>query len=235
MAKVRINGECCMALLDNGAQINNIMSRYVSDHSLLVGPITNLMGSTVTCVGLGNAYPRQLGYIVIQVQVDRVQGYDEDQIALVIMDLSHFAAWIPVILGTPTIGCIINMMKEVEVDALAMLWANARVAYLLLVHRMMTVEVHDGLKKELDSDGYDQLMYTQNTETMEPFSSCIVPVKAGSAYMGECLNVMVQALQTEDGSLPQGLTFQNMYTKLRQGSKKAVVVVRNNTAYSQTL
>ena len=46
---------------------------------------------------------------------------------------------------------------------------------------------------------------------------------------------MVQALQTEDGFLLQGLTVQNMYTKLRQGSKKAVVVVRNNTAHSQTL
>ena len=53
--------------------------------------------------------------------------------------------------------------------------------------------------------------------------------------MGECINVMVQALQTEDGSLPQGLTVQNTYTELRQGSKKAVMVVRNNTAYSQTL
>ena len=46
---------------------------------------------------------------------------------------------------------------------------------------------------------------------------------------------MVQALWTEDGSLPQGLTVQNTYTKLRQDSKKAVMVVRNNTAYSQTL
>ena len=53
--------------------------------------------------------------------------------------------------------------------------------------------------------------------------------------MGECINVMVQALQREDGSLPQGLTVQNTYTELRQGSKKAVIVVRNNTAYSQTL
>ena len=53
--------------------------------------------------------------------------------------------------------------------------------------------------------------------------------------MGECINVMVQALQTEDSSLLQGLTVQNMYTKLRQGSKKAVTVVRNNTAYLQTL
>ena len=33
----------------------------------------------------------------------------------------------------------------------------------------------------------------------------------------------------------QGLTVQNMYTKLRKGSKKAVVVVRNNTTYLQTL
>ena len=42
--------------------------------------------------------------------------------------------------------------------------------------------------------------------------------------MGECINVMVQALQTQDGSLPQGLTVQNMYTELGKGSRKAVVV-----------
>ena len=126
-------------------------------------------------------------------------------------------------------------MKEVKVDALVMPWVNARVAHLLLVHRMMTMEVGDGLKEEPDPDGYDQLMYTQNVETIEPFSSPIVPVKAGRAYTGEHINVMVQALQMEDGSLPQGLTVQNTYTELRQGSKKAVMVVRNNTAYSQTL
>ena len=46
---------------------------------------------------------------------------------------------------------------------------------------------------------------------------------------------MAQALQTEDSSLPQGLTIQNTYTELCQGSKKAVMVVRNSTAYLQTL
>ena len=75
-----------MALLDNGAQVSTITPRYVSDHSLQVGPITDLMGSKVTCVGLGNAYTRLLGYVVIQVQIDGVQGYNEDQIALVILD-----------------------------------------------------------------------------------------------------------------------------------------------------
>ena len=46
---------------------------------------------------------------------------------------------------------------------------------------------------------------------------------------------MVQALHAQDGTLPPGLTMQNTYTELRKGSKKAVVVVRNHTAYPQTL
>ena len=78
------------------------------------------MGSKVACMGLGNTYRRSLGYIVIWVQVDGVQGYDKDQIALVFPDHSNFAARIPIILGTPTIGCIVNVMKETEMDAFAM-------------------------------------------------------------------------------------------------------------------
>ena len=73
-------------------------------------------------------------------------------------------------------------------------WANARVVHLLLVCRMTTMEVGDGLKEKLDPDSYDQLMYTQNVKTIVPFSSHIVPVKAGRAYMGGHINVMVQAL-----------------------------------------
>ena len=74
IARVRINGESCMALLDNGAQINTTTPKYVSDHSLQMGLITNLLGAKVTCIGLGNAYMRPLGYVVVQVQVDGVQG-----------------------------------------------------------------------------------------------------------------------------------------------------------------
>ena len=120
-------------------------------------------------------------------------------------------------------------------DALAMLWANARAAHLLAVQRMMQMEVGDSQEGKFDSNDTDPLMYTQKAETLEPFSSHIIPVKTGKAYLEECINIMVQALQTQDGTLPPGLTIQNMYTKLRKGSKKAVVVVQNNTAYQQTL
>ena len=126
-------------------------------------------------------------------------------------------------------------MKEAEVDALAMPWMNAWVAHLLSVHRMVPVEVGVGQKEEVGTNGYDQLMYTQNAETIEPLSSHIMPVKAGRAHMGECIIIMVQPLQTEDGSLPQAPIVQNRYTELRLGSKRGVSVVRNNTAYSQTL
>ena len=86
------------------------------------------------------------------------------------------------------------MMKEAEVDALAMLWVNARVVHLLLVCRMVPVEVGDGKMVEVGTDSYDQLMYTQNVETIEPFSSYVVPVKAERAHTGKHINVMVQAL-----------------------------------------
>ena len=74
VAKVKIDGESCMALVVNGAQVNTITPRYVSKHSLQVGPITDLMGSKVACMGLGNAYTRPLGYVVIWVQVEQSLG-----------------------------------------------------------------------------------------------------------------------------------------------------------------
>ena len=60
-------------------------------------------------------------------------GYNEDQIALVVLDLLNFVERIPIILGTPTISHIINVIKERETDALAVPWVNATVAHLLSV------------------------------------------------------------------------------------------------------
>ena len=116
-------------------------------------------------------------------------------------------------------------------NALAIPWANARAGHLLAFWRMTPVEVGNG-----QEEGYDSpLMYIQKAETLEPFSSHVIPMKSVKAYLGECINIMVQALHAWDGTLPLGLTVQNMYTELRKGSKKGVVVVQNNTTYPQTL
>ena len=127
------------------------------------------------------------------VQVDRVQGYNKNQITLVILDLSNFAARISIILGTPTISHVINVMKVKEIDALAMPWVNARVAHLLLVCRMAAIKVGDEIMGKTSSDDYDK----------------VVKVRAERAHTRGCINIMTQALQTGDGSLLQGLTIKN--------------------------
>ena len=57
-----------------------------------MGLIIDLLGAKVSCIGFGNAYMRPLRYVIIQVQVDGVQGYNENKITLVILGLSNFAA-----------------------------------------------------------------------------------------------------------------------------------------------
>ena len=100
---------------------------------------------------------------------------------------------------------------------------------------MTPVEVGIDREEGCETDQDSPLMYTQKVETLEPFSSHVIPMKMMEAYLGEHLNVMVQALHAQDGTLPPGITVQNTYTELRKGSRKAVVVVQNNTTYPQTL
>ena len=47
----------------------------------------------------------------------------------------------------PTIGQVVNVMRQAEMDALVMPWANARVAH-ISVHRMMPMEVGDGQEEK---------------------------------------------------------------------------------------
>ena len=57
------------------------------------------------------------------------------------------------------------MMKEAEMDALAMPWAKCQgIPSPIMVCRMMPMEVGDGQKEEVDANGYNQLMYTQNVQ-----------------------------------------------------------------------
>ena len=183
VAKVRINGESCMALLNNGAQINMVTPSFMEECSLNVGPLTDLMARWVTCVGLGNALTQPLGYVILWVQVDGVRDYDEDQIALVIPDLSNFAVRVPIILGTPTISHIMNVLKEREIDALMTPWVNVCVAYLLAVQQVMTA-IEDGNVGESDPDDYDDVITTKEAKTTDVFSSWVIHAKMKTAHRG---------------------------------------------------
>ena len=167
--------------------------------------------------------------------MDGVQGYDEDQIALVIPYLSVFVVQVPIILETLMISHIINMIKEKEVDAPATPWVNAQMAHLLSAQRAAAMVEDDQTAEKSNLSGYDKVVLTKNAETIDAFSPCVIIAKAGKAHTRKRIHVMTQALCTEDGSLPQGLMVQNAYTELRKGSKNVMVMVRNSIAYPQTL
>ena len=84
-----------MVLLDNGCQFNPIIPGFVETHSLNVA------------------------------QVDRAEGYNEEQIALVIPDSSKFTSQVLAILGALMTRPVTNVMKESELDAVATLWITA--------------------------------------------------------------------------------------------------------------
>ena len=79
-------------------------------------------------------------------------------------------------------------------DALAMPWANARAAHLLAIRRMAPVKVESDQVGGCITrqDGF--MTHTQKVETLEPFSSHVIPVKMAQMHVGEHLNMMVQAL-----------------------------------------
>ena len=236
IARVRVNGERCMTLLDNGAQINTIMPGCVENHSLDARPLSDLMGRWVICAGLEKTFTQPIGYVIIWVQVYGVQCYDEDQIALIVPDLSNFVAWVPVILETPTIGCIMNVIREKEIDALATPWGNAHVAYLLAVWWVTTtLEDNKVATRGLDSTEYNEVVTTKGSKMIDAFSSRIIHTQTKITFASVRLNVMTHTLHAEEGSLPQGLMIQNAYTEMCNDSKNVAVIVRKSTVYPQTL
>ena len=82
-------------------------------------------------MGLRDCIPSPLGYAIIRVQVEGVKGYDKDQVAFVVPDSTAFRSRVPVILGTPTINQIMNVIKESERDELSVSLNGSRISILL--------------------------------------------------------------------------------------------------------
>ena len=66
-------------------------------------------------------------------------------------------------------------MKEKEIDALGMPWANAQVAHLLSVQRATaTMEDSQTTGKSSPSE-YDKVVVTKNVETIDDFLPMLYP------------------------------------------------------------
>ena len=82
---------------------------------------------------------------------------------------------------------------------------------------------------------YDEVVTTKDSKMIDTFSSRIIHTWMETMFTEARLNVMTHALHAGEGSLPQGLTVQNGYTKMCNGSKNVPITVTNSMAYPQTL
>ena len=127
LGKTLIDDELTSCLLDNGAQLNFITPAYAQEQGMDIMSLDYLSqeirGSAPLIRGLGGISVEPIGFVMMNIKVPCVQGYDEDQIAIVMED-PGMTEW-PVILGTPTLYCVMEVIKESEISKLAMPWASS--------------------------------------------------------------------------------------------------------------
>ena len=127
LGKALIDDELTSCLLDNGAQLNFITPAYAQEQEMDIMSLDYLAqetgGSILLIRGLGGISVEPIGFVMMNVKVPSVQGYNKDQIAIV-MDDPGMTEW-PVILGTPTLYRVMEVIKESEISKLAVPWATS--------------------------------------------------------------------------------------------------------------
>ena len=233
LGKALIDDELATRLLDNGAQLNFIMPAYAQERGIDIMSLDYLLqeigGSIPLTRGLGSISVEPIGFIMMNVKVPSVQGYDEDQIAIV-MDDAGMTEW-PVILGTPTLYHIMEVIKESEISKLAVPWASLRVSWVMrdILAKLGQVVVNDIANKPIAPLHVDEVVRMTSKCTIPPFGHKAINGKVNLILHGYKMNVMTHGLEKRSPSLPLGIDVQTVYTTLADGSNRVMVVLRNNT------
>ena len=127
VAKVKVNRESCMALLDNDTQINTIMPGFIENHSLDIGPLFRPSGQTsclcrpreYTCLTYGLCH-----HMGSSGQSPWLWWRSDSPGDPRFVKLNGMGPCDP---GTPMISHVMNVIKE-ETDNLVTPWVNAWVA-----------------------------------------------------------------------------------------------------------
>ena len=187
--------------------------------------------------GIGG-FTQALGYAIINVRIEGIGSYNEEQVVLVIEDVSGLGMRVPVILGTPTIHRLCRQLKESEFEMVPNEWQHALRCYEVAQQvplNSISVEP-DGTKYPTNTgqnpmDLDKQLILTDKV-IVPAFSSQIIKDRTKKTYMiGHRLNVMMQPPYPEDkANLSVGLYIQRVYSDRKDGSQNLSTVVWNGTA-----
>ena len=91
-----------------------------------MGPFSDLREGLQGVKVPKNTFAGALGYVIVHIRFNEIKGYDKDQVCLVMEDNSEFASQVPMILGTPTTECTLNVMTKSEITKLSVVWAMVR-------------------------------------------------------------------------------------------------------------
>ena len=179
--------------------------------------------------GMDGSLVEPIGFVLMNVKVPCVRGYDEDQVALVMDDPEMSEC--PVILGTLTLYRVMEVIKESEISKLAVLWSSSRISWLMrdVMAKLGQVVVNDMANKPIAPLDVDEVVRVASKCTVPPFGHKVIHGKVNLVLHGCRLNVMTHGLEKRSPSLPLGIDVQTAYTTLANGSHRVLVMLRNNT------
>ena len=228
-----IDDKLTTCLLDNGSQLNFVTPTYAHERGMDILSLDTLAQEIggqlppITVMGGGMIKPE--GFVIMNVRVPCVRGYNEDQIAIVLEDPEMKDC--PVVLGMPTLFRVMEVIKESEISELAVPWANSRLSWLMRgVHaKMSRLQVKDVANKPIAPLSVDEVVRVTSKCMVPPFGHKVIHGRVGLVLQGYKMNVMTHGLEKRSPLLPLGLEVQSAYATLATGSSRVPVVLRNNT------
>ena len=167
--------------------------------------LTDLCEGGITIDQPFNYEGRLIGYVIMSVQINRISGYNEDQVALVAHSSAEFTHHVPIILGTPTMDRAIATLKESKIDWLATPWACVRKSTLLRAATTRVAAVRaDVTTKPIDVMGYKEPMHLLTAEVVEPFETLVVKARTKITFTSGHLHCSTPVMDSKDGALPLG-------------------------------
>ena len=231
--KALIDDELVTCLLDNGSQLNFVTPAYAREWGMDIMSLDSLtqeVGGKIPPIwGIGGIMMDLEGFIMMNVKIPCVKGYNEDQIAIVMDDPGMKDC--PVILGMPMIFRVMEVIKESEISKLAVPWASSRVSWLMrgVQARMSQLAVDDVANKLVAPLSVDEVVRVSHKCKIPPFSHKVIHGSVGLVLQGYRMNVMTHGLEKRSPLLPLGADVQSAYTTLAAGSNRVAVILRNNT------
>ena len=162
-------------------------------------------------------------------KVPCIEGYDEDQVALVMDDQGMVEC--PVILGTSTLYRVMEAIKESEISKLAIPWSSSQISWLMrdVMAKMGQVVMNDVANKPIAPLDINKIVRVASKCTVPPFSQKVIHGRVNLVLHGCKLNVMTLGLEKRSPALPLGIDAQTAYSTLANGGHRVSVILRNNT------